>query len=116
MESMRIVQLWAAAAWADGELHPSEGAALGRLIDACDDLTKEERQEAARLLHAPPHIDLAEAKRLPAVAREGVYRAALGIVRLDRKVTDSERAFLDRLRAALDLDAAIIARIDAEPR
>jgi hypothetical protein len=49
-------------------------------------------------------------------AREGVYRAALGIVKLDGQVTDDERAFLVRLRAATDLDAATLARIEGEPR
>ena len=49
-------------------------------------------------------------------AREGVYRAALGIVRLDGKVTAEERAFLLRLRGVLDLDEATIGRIEAENR
>ena len=59
-------------------------------------------------------MDLAEVKRLRPDAREGVYRAALGIVRLDGKVTDDERAFLGRLRSMLDLDEKVVTRIEAE--
>jgi uncharacterized membrane protein YebE (DUF533 family) len=116
MESFRILRLWAAAAWADGKLHPAEAAALRRLIDASDDLGGEERAAAFRLLDAAPDVDLAEVTRLPPVAREGVYRAALHIVQLDGKVTDDERLFLARLKARLDLDAATIARIETEQR
>ena len=52
----------------------------------------------------------------PRASREGVYRAARGIVKLDRKVTDDEREFLTRLRASLELDEATIERIEAEGR
>jgi len=72
------------------------------------------REEARKLLTAAPDVDVAEVRELPPEAREGVYRAALGIVKLDRVVTDDERAFLARLRAALDLDESIIARIEKE--
>lgn len=117
MDSLRILRLWAAAAWADGELHPAEAAALERLIEASDDLAPDERLEAQRLLGAPPaDVDPDEVRRLRPAAREGVYRAALGIVRLDGKLTDGESAFLGRLRAALDLDPATIARIESERR
>jgi hypothetical protein len=114
MDSLRILRLWAACAWADNELHPAEAAALERLIDASDDLTADERIEAKALLTAAPDVDLAEVRELSTEAREGVYRAALGIVRLDRTVTADEEAFLQRLRAALDVDEATVARIDAE--
>lgn len=117
MESLRIIRLWAAAAWADGQLHPAEAAALRRLIDASDDLSETERAEASELLRSPPPAGtVAEVRSLRPVAREGVYRAALGIVRLDRKVTGDEELFLSRLRAALDLDPQTVARIEAEHR
>lgn len=113
---MQILRLWAAAAWADGKLHPAEAGALERLIEASEELTGEERREAARLLDAAPSVDVSEVKGLRPEAREGVYRAAIGIVRLDGKVTAEERAFLSRLRGVLDLDEATIARIEAESR
>ena len=115
MDSLQIVRLWAAAAWADGKMHPSEAAALKRLIEASDDLDAARRQQAVALLESAD-VDPAEIKALPRDAREGVYRAALGIVKLDGQVTDDERAFLTRLREATDLDAATLARIEAESR
>jgi uncharacterized membrane protein YebE (DUF533 family) len=114
MDSMKILRLWAACAWADGTMHPAEAAAIERLISASDDLSADERGEATRFLTAAPDVDLAEVRELPPVAREGVYRAARGIVRLDRQVTPDEETFLERLRGELDLDAAAIERIEAE--
>ncbi len=114
MESLRILRIWAAIAWADGVLHPREAAALRRLIDASDDLAEDEREEATRLLAGPSPLDPDELRRLTPVAREGVYRAALGIVRLDGRIADEERAMLGRIRAALDLDETIIRGIERE--
>ncbi len=112
MDSLRTLRLWAAAAWADGVMHPTEAAALKRLIDASDDLTADERQEAFGYLERAPAVDVAEVKALRPEAREGVYRAALDIVRLDRVVAPEEEAFLKRLRLVLDLDEKILARIE----
>ena len=115
MDSLRIVRLWAAAAWADGKMHPAEAAALKRLIDASDDLDGERRANALALLESAD-VNPTEVRLLPRDSREGVYRAALVIVKLDGQVTDDERAFLARLRAAIDLDAATLQRIEAEAR
>ena len=112
MDSLQIVRLWAAAAWADGKMHPAEAAALRRLIDSSEGLDKD---KALALLDSAD-VDVNEVKRLPAEAREGVYRAALGIVKLDGEVTDDERAFIARLRDAVDLDEATLARIETENR
>ena len=114
MDSLRILRLWAACAWADDELHPAEAAALERFIAASDDLSTDEIAEAKALLSAPPDVDVDEVRELPPTARQGVYRAALGIVRLDRRVTAEEESFLIRLRAALDLDESTVLRIEAE--
>lgn len=114
MESFQIIRLWAAAAWADEALHPTEEAALKRLIDASDDLSATQRERAMGFLRSAPDVEVGEVANLSAEAREGVYRAAQGIVMLDRELVDSEKEFLDRLRGALDLDAETIARLDAE--
>ncbi len=114
MDSVRILRLWAACAWSDGELHPAEAQALERFIEASDDMSPDDRLAARALLSSAPDVDVDEVRGLSAEAREGVYRAARGIVKLDRKVTDEERAFLARLRGALDLDEATIAAIEAE--
>jgi|SRR5579859_579574 len=112
MDSLLIVRLWAAAAWADGKMHPAEAAALRRLIDSTDGIDK---QAALQLLDSAD-VDINEVKQLSTDAREGVYRAALGIVKLDGVVTDDERAFIARLRAAIELPEATLARIEAEAR
>ena len=96
-------------------MHPTEAAALRRLIDASDDLDGERRRRALQLLESAD-VELSEVKKLPPDAREGVYRAALGIVKLDGQVTDDERAFIARLRQAIDLDETTLARIEAERR
>ncbi len=114
MESLQILRLWAACAWADGDLHSSEAAALERFIDANADLSADDLLEAKAFLQGPTDVDMATVKALPSESREGIYRAALGIVKLDWQVTDDERAFLARLRASLDLDEATIERIEAE--
>jgi uncharacterized membrane protein YebE (DUF533 family) len=116
LDNLRILRLWAAAAWADGILHPSEAAALQRWIDASDDFTPDVRKQAAALLAAKPDVDPAEVRQLAPAAREGVYRAALGIVGLDGQVVDSERSFLARLKEVLDLPAATIEKIEREKR
>jgi hypothetical protein len=112
MDSLPIIRIWAAAAWADGVLHPAEAAALRRLIDAEGELGAEERKAALRLLEAAPDLDAAGLRGLRRESREGAYRAALAIVRLDRKVTEEETAFLARLRAAIDLDEVTLRRIE----
>ncbi len=114
MHSLRILRFWAACAWADGELHPAEAAALARFLSASEDMSRDEQAEAQEFLDAPTDVDVATVKQLPPESREGVYRAALGIVKLDRKVTDDERVFLAQLRASLDLDEVTIERIEAE--
>ena len=112
MDSLLIVRLWAAAAWADGKMHPAEAAALRRLIDSTDGIDK---QKALALLDSAD-VDINEVKTLSAEAREGVYRAALGIVKIDGVVTDDERAFIARLRGAIDLPEATLSRIESESR
>jgi len=116
MDSLRIFRLWAAAAWADGVLHVTEEAALRRFLEATTDLRADERKQAFAYLEGPLTLDPAEVAALNRDAREGVYRAVLGIVRLDRVVTSEELAWLERLRAHLDLDATTIARIESEHR
>jgi tellurite resistance protein len=112
MDNLLIVRMWAAAAWADGKMHPNEAAALRRLIEASDGIDKEKALE----LLVSADVDINEVKKLPAEAREGVYRAALSIVEIDGEVTDSERAFIARLRTAVNLDEATLRRIETETR
>ncbi|WP_394831044.1 hypothetical protein LVJ94_31490 [Pendulispora rubella] len=114
LDSLLIVRVWAAAAWADGHLDPAEAAAIRRLIEASTELNAARRREAMACLRAAPSLDLTEVKRLRSDWREGIYRAARTISRLDGKVTGDEVSFLARLRAVLDLDEAILKRIESE--
>ena len=116
MDNLRIFHLWAAAAWADGVIHPTEATALARWIDAAEDFTPDVRKQATAMIITRPEVDLEEVRKLSPEAREGVYRAAIGIVAIDGKVVDAERAFLERLKAVLDLNAAIVQRIERERR
>ncbi len=114
METLSILRFWAACAWADDSLHPTEAAALRRLIEASEDLTDGEAAEARGYLETPPAVSLDEVQELSPEAREGVYRAARGIMRLDHEVAPEELSFLGRLRERLALPAELLRRIEAE--
>ena len=114
MQSLQIIRLWAAAAWADNELHKTEAAALERLIAASEDLSEVERAEAFSFLQQAPEVDLSSVQTLSSIAREGVYRAARGIIGLDGEIVASETEFLGRLQETLGLDSHTIKALDAE--
>ncbi len=114
MDSLEIVRLWAAAAWADNELHPREAAALRRLIDSSDDLDAEALSEANSYLRSRPELQLDKVNELSVPARQGAYRAAQQLIAIDGKLTDDELAFLAKLRRTLDLDEETLRRIESE--
>ena len=108
MDSMLLVRMFAAAAWADGKMHPEEAALLRRLIDASEGLDK----TAALKLLETADADINEVTKLSPEAREDVYRAAMDIVEVDGEVTDAERAFIARLREIIELDEKTLRRIE----
>ena len=114
MDSLQIVKLWAAAAWADNELHPREAAALQRLIDSSEDLDTEALSEAGGYLHSKPQISDEDVRELSEPARQGVYRAATQLIAIDGKLTDDEMTFLAKLRKTLDLDEETVKKIESE--
>lgn len=114
-ESFAIARLWAAAAWADGELHPSEAAAYYRFLEAAG-LDDAQKQQAEGFLAKKPAVSFDEVEQLSTPAKEGLYRAIIGLVLIDGKVTDDELQFVTRLRDQLALDPATIARIESEKR
>ncbi len=98
-------------------MHPREAAALRRRIQAADDLSETDRDEALSYVSTAPSLSIAdEVKELSPEAREGVYRAALGIALLDRELAAEESVFLSRLRGALGFDEATLERLEAESR
>ena len=114
MDTLRILELWAATAWADDHLHPAEAAAIKRRIDASPELSRADRAAALTLLDKPPRATVESVTDLDAVAREGVYRAALGIIHLDGVLHERERAFITRLRGVVNLSEATLSVIEAE--
>lgn len=114
-ENLAIARLWAAAAWADGELHPSEAAAFYRFLEAAG-LDEGGKAQAEAFLAQKPAVSFDEVEKLSPPAKEGLYRAIIGLVLIDGKVTDDELQFVTRLRDQLGLDAATIARIESEKR
>jgi uncharacterized tellurite resistance protein B-like protein len=117
METLAIARIWAAAAWADDQIHATEAAAFYRFLEAAIDLDDAQREEASALLDARPTIAVAdEVAKLSPFNREGVYRAVIAIVQIDGKVTDDELSFVTRLRDQLELDPKVVARIESEWR
>lgn len=114
-ESFAIARLWAAAAWADGELHPAEAAAYHRFLEAAG-LDEAQKQQAEGFLAKQPAVSFDEVEKLSTPAKEGLYRAIIGLVLIDGKVTDDELQFVTRLRDQLALDPATIQRIESEKR
>jgi hypothetical protein len=104
MDSLQIVRLWAAAAWADNELHPREEAALRKLIASKPDLDADALSEAHGYLQSRPEFDGASAGDLSLPDRQDVYRAAQQIIAIDGQLTDDEMTFLANLRLSLELD------------
>lgn len=116
METYALARFWAAAAWADDELHPAERAVLQRYIEAATDLTPSQRAAAETFLTARPGVSFDEVEALSRTAKEGLYQAVIRMVMVDGKVTDDELRFVTRLRDQLELDAATIARLEDEVR
>jgi tellurite resistance protein len=62
------------------------------------------REEALRFLARPLRLEDAPIDHLGEKEREGVYRTACRLTTVDGEIAASERAFLKRLRAHLELD------------
>jgi len=105
MDNLRIFHLWAAAAWADGVIHPTEATALARWIDAAEDFTPDVRKQATAMIITRPEVDLEEVRKLSPEAREGVYRAAIGIVATLTLIRRDELEQQVEAEAVLDLAA-----------
>lgn len=108
---LTVVQLWAAAAWADGVIAPNERRLLQGLIEGAD-VSDAVRATALGYLDQKVSLDDTRMDSLDDRERKGVYRAACKLTTVDRNVDDSERAFLQRLRERLGLDAATAAEIE----
>lgn len=109
---MSVLRVWVALAWADGVIAPAEAEALRRLI-AVAPIEEPERATALAWLEEPIDLDASRVKQLGTESRHGVYQAAVRLARIDLNLAVQERALLERLREALDIDAATAAAIES---
>jgi len=109
---LSVIRIWAALAWADGVMQPSEAAAMRRLIDAAE-LSDADRAQALSFLDQKVELDTSNVADLGEDARRGIYRAACRLAAVDRTVAEDERAFLVRLRDGLAISAQVAQEIEA---
>jgi uncharacterized membrane protein YebE (DUF533 family) len=113
MESqhLSVIRVWAALAWADGVIAPSEAAAMTRLIEGSAELSDDERKVAKGFLNSKIELDTTQMAGLSAEAREGIYRAAARLAHIDNDFAEAEQQFLERLRAGLSINEATAKKI-----
>ncbi len=99
-----VVRTMVAAALADGKLDPREKEIIHRHLGESGLATEQVAQVHRDLVLPPSPGELASLATEPATG-ETMYRCALVIVRADQEVDPLELAWLDRLAAALELDA-----------
>jgi uncharacterized tellurite resistance protein B-like protein len=97
-----VIRVWAAIAWADGELQAPEAEGLRRLVRNAD-LTDEERAAASKFLAEPVAMPETYLTSLTPIERRGVYRAGCKVAVVDHVLTLTERRVLDRLRELLGI-------------
>lgn len=114
-ELLAVIRVWAAIAWADGELKPVEAEALRRLIGGAA-LDERERTAAIRLLDHRVELDTAGLAALDVEQRLGIYRAAVRLARIDRVIAEEEETLLARLERGLGLERAAAQAIDDSVR
>lgn len=99
-------------AWADGVLAEVEGQALRRLIERAPMLGEEDRRTALGFLARPVDLALDGLGQLDRETRAALYRSAVHLAALDRRIAEAERRLLERLRVGLGLSQAEAAAIE----
>jgi glutathione peroxidase len=107
---LEAVRIWAAAAWADGELSPAEAQVVRRLIEV-GPLGPDDRAAAQRWLHTRVHLGQVDLGPLGADARGDIYASAVRVAAAGDGVVRAEREFLSRLQATLGIAEADAAAI-----
>jgi glutathione peroxidase len=101
---LEAVRIWAAAAWADGEISEHEAAMVRGMI-AAGPLESQEQMLANNWLHTRVHLDATELDRLSPRGRRDVFLSAVRVTLADGRLVRTERSFLARLQELLSLDA-----------
>src|SRR5687768_15986541 len=108
---LTVIQLWAAAAWADGKLARNERLLLEHLINSAD-IRSETRDQALGFVEQGVNLQAVDVRNLDPDQRQGVYRAACRMTIVDRHVDEAERVFLRQLRELLDIELEVAAEIE----
>lgn len=101
------------AAFADGEKHNREREHLRGIAESLGNATELSGLYQDVLLKRISLEDAAAAL-IDAGERQLAYEMALGVCEADGSMSEAERAFLDRLKALLQLDAGAASRAEAE--
>lgn len=99
------LEVWIAAAWADGKITEAEEAGMKAVINIAK-LTDDERQTAFGWLKKKIDLDDINVSQIPPDERVNIFAAALGVVAMDEDVAAAETQFLERLQIALQIDDA----------
>jgi len=97
------LEVWIAAAWADGVISEAEEAGMKAVINIAK-LTDEERATAMGWLTKKVELDDVNVSQIPPAERVNIFAAALGVVAMDEDVAAAEKAFIGRLQIALQID------------
>ncbi len=104
------LEVWIAAAWADGVITEAEEAGMKAVINIAK-LSDEERATAVGWLGKKVELDDVNVSQIPTAERVNIFAAALGVVAMDEEVAAAERIFLERLQIALQIDDATASSI-----
>ena len=108
-----VVRAMVAAALADGHLDPKEKDVIERRLGESG-LSPGETQQIHRDLVLPPSPAEIAALAGTGEAREMIYRFAALVLLADQEVSDLERAWLERLARAFEIDAERVAALEKE--
>lgn len=112
-QTLSVIRLWAAIAWADGKIAERERESLRRLISLAKlDPEESKLAEALMVEGAQLPAEIASPELLADDTKTGIYRAACRIAMVDDELADSERALLDQLRDKLQLASDVARQIE----
>ncbi|HVK75437.1 MAG TPA: DUF533 domain-containing protein [Kofleriaceae bacterium] len=104
------LQVWIAAAWADGVITEQEATGMRATIELAK-LSDADKAVARGWLTKKIDLDDINVSQIPKDDRTNIFTAALGVVAMDNKVGAAEHKFLDRLKIALQIDDVTAAEI-----
>jgi uncharacterized membrane protein YebE (DUF533 family) len=103
-QTLSVMRLWAAIAWADGTIAEREREVLRRMIGLANFDPDEARIAEGLLTERAEIADaIGNPEQLADDAKAGIYRAACRMAMVDDELAPAERALLDQLRDKLQL-------------